>query len=37
VRRTIEGRAYTCYGGVDRMEQLDANVKICVSLRAKGK
>jgi hypothetical protein len=37
VRRRIGGKAYSCYGGVKKKDALDANVKICASLRAKGK
>jgi len=36
VRRTIAGKAYDCYGAVNKKGDVDANVKICASLRAKG-
>ncbi len=35
LRRTVDGKAYDCYGGVKKKEDLEANVKVCESLRAK--
>jgi hypothetical protein len=36
VRRTIGGKTYDCYGATKKKADVDANVKICTSLRAKG-
>ncbi len=35
VRRTLGGKAYNCYGSVKKKEDIEANLKICQSLRAK--